>query len=164
MSRVQGKFRKPREKTLPPAQGAQVGRKKAKRSNNTRTTNSVDPSPKKKEKAQSSNQTRTPSLNDMQSNDKGMSSTLPRQYLPCNTTINNLEDGKPRYKKTPRKDTEDSDADEMLSPSEVVKTKRAQRRRSTRSLDGRAEVRMIDRQETPVRPRGRRSKTPAIEE
>ncbi|TGO49690.1 hypothetical protein BCON_0203g00010 [Botryotinia convoluta] len=70
---------------------------------------------------------------------------------------------KPRYKKTPRKETEDSDADEMLSPSEVVKTKRAQRRRSTRSLDGRAEVRMIDSQETPVRPRGKRSKTLAIE-
>ncbi|TGO36696.1 hypothetical protein BHYA_0117g00200 [Botrytis hyacinthi] len=97
----------------------------------------------KKEKAQSSNQTRTSSSNNIQNNDK---------------------DGKPRYKKAPRKKTEDSDADEMLSPSEVVKTKRAQRRRSTRSLDGRAEMRMIDSQETPVRPRGKRRKTPATEE
>ncbi|KAF7941834.1 uncharacterized protein EAE97_006671 [Botrytis byssoidea] len=97
----------------------------------------------KKEKTQNSNQTRTPSSNNVQNNDR---------------------DGKPRYKKTPRKETEDSDADEMLSPSEMVKTKRAQRRRSTRSLDGRAEVRMIDSQETPVRPRRKRSKTPATEE
>ncbi|TEY73423.1 hypothetical protein BOTCAL_0078g00160 [Botryotinia calthae] len=99
--------------------------------------------PKEKDKSHSSNQTRTPSSNNIQSHDK---------------------DGKPRYKKTPRNETEDSDADDMLSPSEMVKTKRAQRRRSTRSSDGRTEVGMIDSQESPVRPRGKRSKTPAIKE
>ncbi|KAK6599063.1 hypothetical protein H4I96_08267 [Botrytis cinerea] len=98
---------------------------------------------KKKDKSHSSDQTRTSSSNGIQSHGK---------------------DGKPRYKKTPRNETEDSDADDMLSPSELVKTKRAQRRRSTRSSDERTEVRVIDSRESPVRPRGKRSKTLAIKE
>ncbi|KAF7889274.1 uncharacterized protein EAF01_010767 [Botrytis porri] len=95
---------------------------------------------KKNDKSQTSNQ-RAPSSNNIQSHDK---------------------DGKPRYKKTPRRETEDSDADDMLSPSEMVKTKRAQRRRSTRSSDGRAEARTINNQESPVQPREKRNKTPAM--
>ncbi|KAF5870578.1 putative zinc finger protein 470 protein [Botrytis fragariae] len=98
---------------------------------------------KESDKSQISNQTRTPSSNNIQRHDI---------------------DGQPRYKKTPRRETEDSDADDMLSPSETVKTKRAQRRRSTRSSDRRAEVRIIDSQEALVRSRGKRSKTPAIDE
>ncbi|KAF7924993.1 uncharacterized protein EAE98_007081 [Botrytis deweyae] len=96
---------------------------------------------KESDRSEISNQTRTPSSNNTQSRDI---------------------DGKPRYKKTPRRETEDSDADDMLSPSEIVKTKRAQRRKSTRSSDGRAEVRTIDSQESPVRPHEKRSKTPAM--
>ncbi|KAF7891284.1 uncharacterized protein EAF02_001609 [Botrytis sinoallii] len=95
---------------------------------------------KKSDRSQISNQTRTPSSNNTQNRDI---------------------DGKPRYKKTPRRETEDSDADDMLSPSEMVKIKRAQRRRSTRSSDGRTEVRTIESQESPVRPHEKRSKTPA---
>ncbi|QSZ36287.1 hypothetical protein DSL72_007413 [Monilinia vaccinii-corymbosi] len=47
--------------------------------------------------------------------------------------------GKPRYKKTPRKEVEDSDADDMLSSSEMAKTKLAKTKRSTRSSAGRDE-------------------------
>ncbi|KAF7950228.1 hypothetical protein EAE96_007519 [Botrytis aclada] len=67
---------------------------------------------KKNDKSQISNQTRTPSSDNIQSHDK---------------------DGKPRYKKSPGREAEDSDADDTLSPSGMVKTKRARRRRSTRS-------------------------------
>ncbi|KAM0155040.1 hypothetical protein ACHAQE_006941 [Botrytis cinerea] len=119
---------------------------------------------KKKDKSHSSDQTRTSSSNGIQSHGKGMSSTLPHQYSHRYTKTDNLKDGKPRYRKTPRNETEDSDADDMLSPSELVKTKRAQRRRSTRSSDERTEVGVIDSRESPVRPRGKRSKTLAIKE
>ncbi|KAJ8062987.1 hypothetical protein OCU04_008232 [Sclerotinia nivalis] len=99
-------------------------------------------SPRKIDKSRSSNHTKTPSSNDARILDKN---------------------GKPRYKKTPRKEAEDSDANDILSPSEITKTARAQRRRYTRSSDG-AEVRMTGSQESPVRPGARRSKTPVIEE
>lgn len=74
---------------------------------------------------------------------------------------NNAKDGKHRYRKTPRREIEESDADDMLSPSEMAKTKRTQRRRSTRSSDG-LERRTFN-QESPVRPNGK-SKPLVIEE
>ncbi|EDN99548.1 predicted protein [Sclerotinia sclerotiorum 1980 UF-70] len=78
-------------------------------------------------------------------------------------TVKSVLYGKRRYKKTPRNEAEDSDADDILSPSEITKTARAQRRRYTRSSD-RAEARMTNSQESPVRRGARRSKTPVIEE
>ncbi|TGO22613.1 hypothetical protein BPAE_0161g00180 [Botrytis paeoniae] len=83
-------------------------------------------------------------------------STLTRTPSSSSSAQSLDTNGRRRYKKLPRRQTEDSDADDMLSPSEMVKTKRARRRRSTRSSDGRAEVRTIDSQESPVRPREKR--------
>lgn len=60
---------------------------------------------------------------------------------------NNPKYGKPRYKKAPRKEVENSDADDMLSPPEVARTKRNQSRKFTRSSSKRAEMRMNDVQE-----------------
>ncbi|KAF7861838.1 hypothetical protein EAF04_007720 [Stromatinia cepivora] len=99
-------------------------------------------SPRKIDNSQSSNHTRTPSSDATRTLDKN---------------------GKPRYKKTPRKEVEDSDADDILSPSEMAKTARARKRRYTRSSDG-AEARMTGSQESPVRTGAKRSKTPVIEE
>ncbi|KAI9650553.1 hypothetical protein NHQ30_000570 [Ciborinia camelliae] len=100
-------------------------------------------SPKKIDTTASSNDIRTPTSNSAQCLDKN---------------------GKPRYKKTPRREAEDSDADDMLSPSEMVKVKRTQRRRSTKSPDGRAETGMASSQESPVRPGRQKSKPLATEE
>ncbi|KAB8293933.1 hypothetical protein EYC80_009406 [Monilinia laxa] len=72
------------------------------------------------------------------------------------STQKRIENEVPRYKKAPRKEVEDSDADDVLSP-EIAKTKRTQSRKFTRSSDGRAEMRMNDIQESPVRP-GRQPK------
>lgn len=72
---------------------------------------------------------------------------------------NNTKDGKPRYKKTPRREAEDSDEDDMLSPSEMAKSRSAQKRRSTRPSDSRAVMKIYGSQKPPVRSGRQRSKT-----
>ncbi|TGO16690.1 hypothetical protein BTUL_0025g00450 [Botrytis tulipae] len=93
------------------------------------------------------------------------SCSTPTRIPPSSSSAQSLDtNGKRCYKKASRREVDDSDADEILSPSELVKTKRAQRRTSTRSSDRRGEVGIIDSQEALVRPRGKRDKTPAIDE
>ncbi|KAA8565730.1 hypothetical protein EYC84_009569 [Monilinia fructicola] len=60
---------------------------------------------------------------------------------------NLLSNGSLNVDETPRKEVENSDADDMLSPPEVARTKRNQSRKFTRSSSKRAEMRMNDVQE-----------------
>ncbi|ESZ92421.1 hypothetical protein SBOR_7180 [Sclerotinia borealis F-4128] len=94
--------------------------------------------PPEKPNTKSLTPTRTPSTTGARSHDRSRLShhiALSARWL----VTDDSKAGKSRYKKTPSRETEGSDADDMLSPSEMVKVNRAQRR-TTRSSNG-AEMR-----------------------